>query len=155
MGAKGFGFDRSFRMEMKQVLPNYELKRLPLDHSLYRSFYLMEGIGGRQKDPFWRHHHGQLTPVVYSQNDLRRLGTGPARKMGQRMRWGTLEIGCLQAGINYRLFLTSDYKKDLVHHPFIRGVELESAITLAPVLPMADPPDIARGLILVTLYFDS
>ncbi len=49
MGAKGFGFDRAFREEMKQIFPKQELKRLPADHSIYQSFYLIGSIGGRQK----------------------------------------------------------------------------------------------------------
>jgi hypothetical protein len=54
VGAKGYGFDQAFRREMKQVLPDEELRRLPTDHSVYQSFYLIE-IGGRQRiNPIWR-----------------------------------------------------------------------------------------------------
>ena len=126
MGAKGFGFDRSFRMEMKQILPNEEIKRLPLDHSVYRSFYLMEGIGGRQKvSPFLEGITiDNWTPVVYSQNDL--SGAWARDPLG---RWandcvpgGELQrSAAFKAGINVIVYsLTSDYKKDLVHHPFIK-----------------------------------
>ena len=48
VGARGFGFDRAFRREMKEVLPNHELKRLSPDHSVYQSFYLVRNLGGRQ-----------------------------------------------------------------------------------------------------------
>jgi len=126
MGAKGFGFDRSFRMEMKQILPNEEIKRLPLDHSVYRSFYLMEGIGGRQKvNPFLEGITiDNWTPVIYSQNDL--SGAWARDPLG---RWandcvpgGELQrSAAFKAGINVIVYsLTSDYKKDLVHHPFIK-----------------------------------
>ena len=49
VGAEGFGFDQAFRREMQQVLPNHELKRLPPDHAVYQSFYLLGNLGGRQK----------------------------------------------------------------------------------------------------------
>lgn len=125
-GAKGFGFDRAFRTEMQQVLPNQELKRLPPDHSVYRSFYLLETIGGRQRV------HSYLegitldnwTPVIYSQNDL--SGAWARDKFG---RWvNECKPGgedqrslAFKTGINIITYcLTSDYKKDLVHHPFIK-----------------------------------
>lgn len=127
MGAKGFGFDRAFRTEMKQVLPNYELKRLPPDHSVYRSFYLIESIGGRQRV------HSYLegitlpdnwTPVIYSQNDL--SGAWARDKFGkwinECMPGGEPQRSlAFKTGINIIVYsLTSDYKKDLVHHPFIK-----------------------------------
>ena len=126
MGAKGFGFDRAFRREMKLVLPNDELKRLPPDHSVYRSFYLIENIGGRQRvNPYLEGITiDQWTPVIYSQNDL--------SGAWERDRFGKWINECLpggepqrslafKAGINIIVYsLTSDYKKDVIHHPIIR-----------------------------------
>ena len=111
---------------MEQVFPKEELKRLPLDHSVYRSFYLIEGIGGRQKvNPFLEGITiDHWTPVIYSQNDL--SGAWARDPLG---RWandcvpgGELQrSAALKAGINIIVYsLTSDYKKDLVHHPFIK-----------------------------------
>jgi hypothetical protein len=72
MGAKGFGFDRAFRAEMKEIFPHPELKRLSPDHSIYRSFYLIDQVGGRQKVNSYLEgiDLNNWTPVIYSQNDL-------------------------------------------------------------------------------------
>jgi hypothetical protein len=126
MGAKGFGFDRAFRTEMKQILPNHELKRLPPDHSVYRSFYLIENIGGRQKvNPFLEGITlDNWTPVLYSQNDL--SGAWAKDKFGKWVNecvpGGEFQRSlAFKAGINIIVYsLTSDYKKDLIHHPFIK-----------------------------------
>jgi hypothetical protein len=127
MGARGFGFDQAFRKEIKQILPQYELKRLPPDHSIYQSFYLIGNIGGRQKvNPYLEGITvDSWTPVIYSQNDL--SGAWSRDKFG---RWINecvpgAEIqrsSAFKMGINIIVYsLTSDYKKDLVHHPFIKG----------------------------------
>ena len=126
MGSKGFGFDRAFRTEMKRVLPNHELTRLPPDHSVYRSFYLMESIGGRQRvNPFLEGITMEnWTPVIYSQNDL--SGAWAKDRFGKWINecvpGGESQRSlAFRAGINIIVYsLTSDYKKDLVHHPFIR-----------------------------------
>ena len=126
MGAKGFGFDRSFRREMSQIFPDQEMKRLPPDHSVYRSFYLIETLGGRQKvNPYLEGITlDQWTPVIYSQNDLSgawardRFGKWihPCVPGGEAQR-----ASAFKAGINIVVYsLASDYKKDLVHHPFIK-----------------------------------
>jgi len=126
MGAKGFGFDKSFRREMNQIFPDQELKRLPPDHSVYRSFYLIETPGGRQRVNAYLEGItlDQWTPVVYSQNDLSgawardRFGKWihPCVPGGEQQR-----ASAFKAGINIIVYsLASDYKKDLVHHPFIK-----------------------------------
>lgn len=126
MGARGFGFDKSFRREVNQIFTDHELKRLPPDHSVYRSFYLIESLGGRQKvNPYLEGITiDQWTPVIYSQNDLSgawardRFGKwiNPCVPGGEPQR-----SSAFKAGINIIVYsLTSDYKKDLVHHPFIK-----------------------------------
>jgi hypothetical protein len=126
MGAKGFGFDKAFRTEMKQVLPDYELKRLPADHSVYQSFYMIGSIGGRQR--FNAYLEGitidRWTPVLYSQNDLSgawardRFGkwVNDCMPGGEPQRSAAFKLG-----VNIIVYsLSSDYKKDVVHHPFIK-----------------------------------
>ena len=126
LGAKGFGFDRAFRGEMKQIFPKQELKRLPPDHSVYQSFYLIGGVGGRQRiNPYLE---GILlepwTPVLYSQNDL--TGAWARNPYGKWVHECTpggeaQRASAFKLGINIIVYsLTSDYKKDLVHHPFIK-----------------------------------
>jgi Domain of unknown function (DUF4159) len=126
MGAKGFGFDRAFRAEMKQLFPNHELKRLPTDHSVYRSFYLMDGIGGRQRVSSYLEGItiDNWTAVIYSQNDL--SGAWARDRFGKWVHecvpgGETQRSLAFKAGINIVVYsLTSDYKKDLIHHPFIK-----------------------------------
>jgi len=125
MGAKGFGFDQAFRREMKQVLPNCELKRLSSDHSVYQSFYMIGSIGGRQRiNPYLEGITiDNWTPVIYSQNDL--SGAWARDKFGKWVNecvpGGELQrSAAFKMGINIIVYsLTSDYKKDLIHHPFI------------------------------------
>ena len=126
MGIRGFGFDAAFRREMKQIFPNHELKKLPFDHSVFQSFYLVNTIGGRQKVNSYL--EGVIidnwTPVIYSQNDL--SGAWSRDKSG---KWlyecapggEAQRLAAFKLGINIIVYsLTSDYKKDLVHHPFIK-----------------------------------
>ena len=126
MGAKGYGFDQAFRREMKQILPGQELRRLLPDHSVFQSFYLIGNVGGRQRvNPYVEGITvDKWTPVIYSQNDL--SGAWARDKYG---RWinecapggESQRAAAFKLGINIIVYsLTSDYKKDLVHHPFIK-----------------------------------
>ena len=126
MGIKGFGFDAAFRREMKQIFPTHEMKRLPPDHSAFQSFYLINTIGGRQKINAYL--EGVIvdnwTPVVYSQNDL--SGAWSRDRLGKWLHecvpgGEAQRLAAFKLGINIIVYsLTSDYKKDLVHHPFIK-----------------------------------
>jgi hypothetical protein len=126
VGAEGYGFDQAFRREMQQVLPNYELKRLPHDHAVYQSFYLLGNLGGRQKvRPYLEGITiDNWTPVIYSQNDL--SGAWSRDRYGKWVN-ACVPGGAIQrksafkTGINIIVYaLTSDYKRDLIHHPFIK-----------------------------------
>jgi hypothetical protein len=126
MGAKGFGFDRAFRREMNQIFPDSELKRLLPDHPLYQSFYLLHEIGGRQRvNPYVEGIEIQnWTPVIYTQNDLAGAwAKDPFGKWVYECSPGgeAQRASAFKTGINLIVYsLTADYKKDLVHHPFIR-----------------------------------
>jgi len=126
VGAKGYGFDRAFNREIKMIFPRHPLRRLPPDHSVYRSFYLIDSPGGRQRiNPFLEGITlDNWTPVLYSQNDL--SGAWSKDRFGKWL-YECLPGGeaqrasAFKAGINIIVYsLTSDYKKDLVHHPFIQ-----------------------------------
>jgi len=127
VGAKGFGFDRAFRREMKQILTHYELRRLPPDHSVYQSFYLISSFGGRQVvNPYLEGITiDAWTPVIYSQNDL--SGAWSRDKYGKWVNecapGGDLQRNAaFRMGINIIVYsLTSDYKKDVIHHPFMKS----------------------------------
>lgn len=126
VGAKGYGFDQAFRKEMEKILPNNKMKRLPFDHSVYQSFYLISSFGGRQKVNSYLEGImiDNWTPVIYSQNDLSGAWS--------RDRYGKWVHECnpggepqrsaaFKLGINIIVYsLTSDYKKDVMHHPFIK-----------------------------------
>jgi hypothetical protein len=126
MGAKGFGFDRAFTREIKEIFPAQELKRLPPDHSVYRSFYLLDNVGGRQRiNPFLEGITiDNWTPVIYSMNDL--SGAWARDRSGKWVNecvpgGEAQRSSAFKAGINIIVYsLTSDYKKDLIHHPFIQ-----------------------------------
>ena len=126
VGAKGFGFDQAFRREMKRILPNNELKRLPPEHAVYQSFYLINSHGGRQKvNPYIEGITiDNWTPVIYSQNDL--AGAWSRDTYG---KWAHTCVpggdqqrkAAFKMGINIIVYsLTSDYKQDVIHHPFIK-----------------------------------
>jgi hypothetical protein len=126
VGAKGFGFDRAFRKEMEEMFPNHELKRLPPDHAVYQSFYLIGNLGGRQNvSPYLEGVTiNNWTAVIYSQNDL--SGAWSRDRYGKWVNdcipGGDLQRkAAFKTGINIIVYsLTSDYKKDLIHHPFIK-----------------------------------
>ncbi len=125
-GARGFGFDKAFRREMKKILPGQDLKTLPLEHSVYRSFYLLKSIGGRRAvSPYLEGITvDQWTAVIYSQNDL--AGAWARDPFGQWVNecqpgGGPQRAAAFKTGINIIVYsLTADYKKDVVHHPFIQ-----------------------------------
>jgi hypothetical protein len=126
VGAKGFGFDQAFRREMEEILPKTRLKRLPPDHAVYRSFYLVRSLGGRQRVNAYLEGMtiGNWTPVMYSQNDLSGAWSRDryGRWINDCMPGGELQRGAaFKLGINMIVYsLTSDYKRDLIHHPFIK-----------------------------------
>jgi hypothetical protein len=126
LGQRGYGFDRSFRQEIKHILPNDELTRLPPDHAVYRSFYLLREAAGRLAvRPYLEGiTRGNWTPVIYCQNDL--AGAWARDRLG-RWLYPVIPGGdeqrsrAFMTGINIVIYaLTGDYKKDLIHHPFLK-----------------------------------
>jgi hypothetical protein len=126
LGQIGYGFDRSFRGEIKRILPDYELTRLPPDHAVYRSFYLLREVAGRL--PVRPYLEGIIvgnwTPVIYCPNDL---AGAWARDRSGRWLYPVVPGGdeqrslAFRTGINIVIYaLTGDYKKDLAHHPFLK-----------------------------------
>lgn len=125
-GTPGFGFDAAFRREMAKVFPERALARLAPDHTIYRSFYLIRGMGGRKiVSPFLEGVNvGKVTPVVYSPNGL---GAAWARNASGDWRHDVSPGGArqrklaFQTGINIIMYaMCGDYKKDRIHLPFLR-----------------------------------
>ena len=121
----GGGFDRSVRALAARLFPKAPLAKVPEDHVIYKSFYLLGKPAGRTlAQPHLEAviHDGRAL-LVYCQNDL---GGAFARdNLGQ---W---EFEChpggeaqreraFRLGINLAMYaLCLDYKSDQVHVPFI------------------------------------
>ena len=125
IGREGVGFDKSFRREMKALVPRRELAKLPKDHSVYRSFYLIRTVAGRlAAKPYLEGVDiGDRTAIIYSRNDM--AGAWAYDPFGN---WeyevfpggGTQREWAIRLGVNMVMYaLTVNYKKDQVHVPFI------------------------------------
>lgn len=117
-------FDASFRNMVSQLFPHTPLQRLPEDHSIYRSFYLVNQVTGRVTvNPFLEGITVKgRTVLVYTANDLG--GAWSRDKLGH---WDYDAVGgdqqrkmAIRLGVNIVMYaLTLDYKKDMVHLPII------------------------------------
>jgi hypothetical protein len=125
-GTPGAGFDAAFRREINRILPSTALERLPADHTVYKSFFLVRSVAGaRLVSPFLEGVTLQgRTAVIYSPNDL--LGAfardplgrwiDPCAPGGERQRRLAYHLG-----VNIVLYaLCGDYKQDRIHLPFLR-----------------------------------
>ena len=126
LGQSGYGFDRSFRREMKRVFPEKEFEKVLSSHAVMRSYYLLKRVGGRRLvQPYLEGIHlGNITPLLYCHNDLggawerdpRGNWTSPCTPGGEEQR-----KDAFHTGINLILYsMTGNYKEDLIHVPFIR-----------------------------------
>lgn len=126
LGQPGYGFDKSFREEIKRIFPGKEFTRLPSSHAALRSYYLLRRIGGtRMVRPYVEGINlGSATPVIYCQNDL-----GGAWERDQLGKWVNActpggegqRRDAFHLGINLIVYaMTENYKEDLIHVPFIR-----------------------------------
>lgn len=122
-GVRDGEFDRCVRREAAALFPGQDLKLLPEDHSIYRSYYLMNKtyFGGRVKSaPYLEGVTlNDMTPIIYSLNDAsgawQRDGAGnfiydaiPGGEMQRR--------DAFKFGVNVVMYaLTANYKKDAVH----------------------------------------
>ncbi|MBX2804005.1 MAG: DUF4159 domain-containing protein [Myxococcales bacterium] len=118
--AKG-PFDQAVRALVRRLFPTRQLGRLPTDHSVYRTFFLLKRPLGRldRFDYLEGVTVGNVTPVIYCRNDLSgaldRGGDGrPVHSCvpgGEHQRREALKLG-----INLVMYsLTANYKKDQAH----------------------------------------
>jgi hypothetical protein len=71
-GHPGFDFDKALRRELSRLYPEKPLEKLPRDHAVFRSFYLVKSLGGRRiVSPYLEgiNLNGR-TAVLYCQNDF-------------------------------------------------------------------------------------
>jgi hypothetical protein len=125
-GTPGFGFDAAVRRELTRVLPAARLERLPAEHTVFKSFFLVRTVAGaRSVSPFLEGLTIQgRTAAIYSPNDL--LGAfardplgrwvEPCAPGGERQRRLAFHLG-----VNIVMYaLCGDYKQDRIHLPFLR-----------------------------------
>lgn len=130
-GAAESGFDKSVRRLCRALFPTRPLAPIPADHSIYRSFFMLDAPVGRVA----RHRHlegvtvGNITPLVYCRNDLSgALDRGndgrhryPCTPGGEAQRREGVKLG-----INLILYsLTANYKRDQAH---VRQLMLEGRL---------------------------
>lgn len=119
------GFDGSIRRELARAMPDRPLAPLTRDHTIFRSFYLLERPEGRVAGPdrFEGISIGDRVALVYSRHDLGgawardNLGSWehPVVPGGDAQRERAIRLG-----VNLVLYaLCLDYKDDQVHAPFI------------------------------------
>jgi len=123
--AGGDGFDRAVRRTLLRAFPAHPLQQVPEDHTIYRSFYLVERPVGRVRGPDLLEGIAfeDRIAVVYSRHDVGgalerdRLGgwTQAVVPGGQGQRERAIRLA-----VNLVLYaLCTDYKDDQVHAPFI------------------------------------
>ncbi len=123
-------FGQSVRKLMSELFPDKTFQKLPLDHPIFRSFFLLRNVGGRRisentlegLDIGGRGGEAR-TAVIYCPNDL--LGAWMRDQLGQYtfvcepggepQRWDSFKLT-----VNVIYFsLTGTYKRDAIHQPFI------------------------------------
>jgi len=123
--ASGDGFDASIRREIRRAFPSERLAPLPRDHTVFRSFYLLQRPLGRVRGPETLEaiQRAGRAAVVYSRHDL-----GGAWARDNLGTWqhavtpggGRQREAAIRLGVNLVMYaLCLDYKDDQVHAPFI------------------------------------
>jgi hypothetical protein len=119
------GFDRAVRRELLRAFPATPLGAISPEHTIYRSFYLLNRPVGRVEGPAYLEGitYGDRIAVVYSQHDL-----GGALQRDSLGAWSQAVVPggegqrerAIRLGVNLVLYaLCTDYKDDQVHAPFI------------------------------------
>ena len=120
-GRKNSEFMTSVERMCRRIFPNNGLSTLPTDHSVYRSFFLLESPKGRfdVSNQLRGIQLNSITPLIISSNDL-----SGALEVGEDGRYRNLPVPdgefqrreCVKLFINLVLYaLTSNYKHDQVH----------------------------------------
>ena len=122
---RGGAFEQSARQIVSRVVPGGTLQKIPRDHVLYKSFYLLDGPAGRAAatPDLEGVELGGRIAILYSGNDL--VGALARDSLGS---WeyevspggeGQREKS-VRLGVNVAMYaLCLDYKEDQVHIPFI------------------------------------
>lgn len=114
-------FDADVRREMARVWPDRPMQRLGNDHTVYRTFFLLERPQGRISRTAWLEgvDFDDRSPVIYGRNDL--FGAFGRDSLGS-WRMPVVPGGRVQRemafrlGINLVMYATClNYKRDQVH----------------------------------------
>lgn len=119
-------FAEAVKTQFTRVLPGRSFERLPSDHTVFRTFYLIRTVGGRTAaSPYLEGITlDDWTPVIFCANDLggaweRDFLGNPTYRCtpgGEPQRREAFKLG-----VNITLYaVTANYKKDQIHIPFIR-----------------------------------
>lgn len=131
-GEEDSPFDSQIRDEFKNILPESPLGRIPFEHVIFKSFYLLNSPSGRKiVKPYIEgitFSDEDRTSVIYSRNDLG--GAWSEDEFGKWM-YECIPGGEAQRELAFRLginiiiyALTGNYKKDQIHTPFIKRREM-------------------------------
>jgi hypothetical protein len=126
LGLEEEAFGGAAKKLMRLVFPRNSFEALQREHAVFKSYYLIRSIGGRQavSQDLQGIHVGMITPVIFCQNDL-----GGAWARGPGGGWleectpggETQRLAAFQLAVNIALYaMTGNYKQDLIHHPFIQ-----------------------------------
>jgi hypothetical protein len=71
-GYRGSAFERRIREEVPRLFPDQALERLPFDHAVFRSYYLVRMVSGRRlvSPSLEGVTIDDWTPLIFCQNDL-------------------------------------------------------------------------------------
>ncbi|MCA9569801.1 MAG: DUF4159 domain-containing protein [Myxococcales bacterium] len=120
-GSDSSGFDDSVKRLARRLFPTRPLAPVPRDHSIYRSFFLIDRPVGRidRQKRLDSVTVGNLAPLVYSRNDV--SGALERRENGSFVHacvpgGENQRREALKLGINLVLYsLTANYKRDQAH----------------------------------------
>ena len=118
------GFEESIRRALSRAF-HESLHPLPSDHTIYRSFYLLERPVGRVRGPpeLYAMVRTDRVAIVYSRHDLG--GAWARDNLGNWQHFAvpggeTQRENAIRLGVNLLMYaLCLDYKDDQVHAPFI------------------------------------
>ena len=118
-------FDTSVQKMISALFPQNPLRKIQRDHSVFRSFYLLNTVSGRSiVKPYLEGISIKgRTVLLYSSND--QGGAWSRNKLGH-WNYDVITGGrrqrqlAIRLGVNIIMYaLTLDYKKDMVHLPII------------------------------------
>jgi hypothetical protein len=124
-GYRGSAFERRIREEVPRLFPDQALERLPFDHAVFRSYYLVRMVAGRRlvSPSLEGVTIDDWTPLIYCHNDL-----GGAWERDHLGNWRhectpggeSQRFQSFMLGVNVVMYaMTENYKKDKIHIPFI------------------------------------